>query len=83
LKKELTRISENKKKYNQVIEQFDDYFKVRKNLIYERVHFNKRNQLPNESMEQFITEVHKLGDSCKFGLEGGGQKLRKNLSDGK
>jgi len=41
--------------------------KMQKNLIYEHACFNKRNQLPNESAEQFITEVHKLGDSCKFG----------------
>ena len=38
-----------------------------KNVIYERARFNKRNQLPNESVEQFITEVHRLGDSCEFG----------------
>ena len=28
--------NENRKKYQKVIEQFDSYFKVRKNVIYER-----------------------------------------------
>ena len=58
---------ENKKKYDRVVEEFANYFKVRKNIIYERAHFNKRNQLSNESVEEFITEVHRLGDSCDFG----------------
>ena len=54
-----TRISaENKKKYSKVIEVFDDYFEVRKNIIFEGMYFNKRCQLPNESVKQFITEVH-------------------------
>ena len=29
--------------------------------------FNKRCQLPNESVDQFITEVYRLGDNCEFG----------------
>ena len=63
-----TRItSEDKKKYSKVIEGFDSYFKVRKNLIFERARFNKRNQLPHETAEQFITEVHRLAENCEFG----------------
>ena len=31
------------------------------------MHFNKRCQLPNESVDQFITEVYHLGDNCEFG----------------
>ena len=56
-----TRISaENKKKYDRVVQEFNNYFKVRKNVIYERARFNRRNQLP-------VTEVHRLGDNCEFG----------------
>ena len=63
-----TRItSEDKKKYSKVLDTFDDYFKVRKNIIFERACFNKRCQLPNESVDQFITEVYCLGDNCEFG----------------
>jgi len=50
-----------------VTDAFDSYFKVQKNLIFERAHFNKRNQLPHETAEQFITEIHKLAESCEFG----------------
>ena len=37
-----------------------------KNIIYECSRFTKQNHLTNESVEQFITEVHRLGNSCKF-----------------
>jgi len=63
-----TRITpKDKQKYTKVIDAFDSYFKVRKNLIFEWARFNKRNQLPHETAEQFITEVHKLAESCEFG----------------
>jgi len=57
---------EDRKNYAKVTEEFDNYFKVRKNIIFERGRFNWRNQLPNESVEQFITEIHKLSDCCEF-----------------
>ena len=38
-----TRISvEKKKKYSKVVEEFDNYFKVHKNVIYGRAWFNKK-----------------------------------------
>lgn len=58
---------ENWKKYQKVIDQFDTYFKVRRNVIYECAHFNKRSQLPNEPVDRFITEIHTLAESCEFG----------------
>ena len=36
---------EDRKKYNKVIEKFDSHFQVRRNLIFERARFNKRDQL--------------------------------------
>jgi len=61
---------ENKKKYDRVIEEFA---KVRKNVIDECVRFNERNQLSNESVEEFIAEIHRLGDSCDF------EEIKENL----
>ena len=67
-----TRItSEDKKKYSKVLDTFDDYFKVRKNIIVKRACFNKRCQLPNESVNQFITEVYCLGDNWVWSDERG------------
>ena len=63
-----TRISEDdRKKYQKVVGEFDKYFKVRKNVIYECAQFNQRNQLSDEPADRFITEVHKLAENCKFG----------------
>ena len=57
---------DNRKKYQIVIEEFDKYFKVKKNVIYEHACFNRCSRLPEESVDQFITEFHSLADSCKF-----------------
>ena len=59
--------SESQKKYNKVVEVFDEYFTVRKNIIFERARFDKKYQLPNESAKQFISEIHQLGENCEFG----------------
>ena len=48
------------------MEEFDNYFQVRKNVIFERARFNKRNQLSDEPVEEFISEIHRLADRCDF-----------------
>lgn len=40
------------KKFDTVIEKFDSFFKVRRNVIFERARFNRRYQLQGESIEQ-------------------------------
>ena len=45
---------EQRKDYEQVVQKFNEYFKVRKNLVYERASFNLARQLADESAEQFI-----------------------------
>ena len=63
-----TGISEdNRKKYSEVMSKFDEYFKVRKNIIFERARFNRRNQLPGETAEEYITVLFNLVDSCDYG----------------
>ena len=57
---------EDRKSYTKVIGEFDNYFKVRKNIIFECARFNRQNQLTSESAEQFITEVHRFADCCEF-----------------
>jgi len=54
-------------KYSSVMGKFDEYFKVRKNVIFERARFNRRNQLPDESVEEYITVLYQLVDSCDYG----------------
>ena len=45
----------DRKKYDSVLAKFDSFFSVRINVIIEHTKFNKRSQLPDEPVEQFIT----------------------------
>ena len=63
-----TNISEDKRKlYDTVLEKFDQSFKVRKNVIFERAKFNQRCQGDSESAEQFITSLCCLAEDCAYG----------------
>ena len=52
--------------YTKVIEKLDAFYKVRTNVIYERARFNRRNQQQGESIEQYITVLHRLVDTCGY-----------------
>ena len=47
--------------------KFDSFFSVRKNVVIEHTKFNKRSQLPDEPIEQFITSLYNLAAHCNFG----------------
>ena len=59
--------AESRKKYSDVLGKFDDFFKVRKNVIYERARFNQRSQREDETAEQYITSLYSLAGDCEFG----------------
>ena len=44
----------------------DNFFKVRKNVIFEWARLNNRVQLPKETAEQFITDLYHLVKSCDY-----------------
>ena len=46
--------SEEYKSYNTVLAKFNAFFKVQKNVIYERARFNGRNQQREETAEEYI-----------------------------
>ena len=58
--------AEEKKKYSKVIDEFDKYFKVKKNIIYEHARFNRCSQLADHSADHFITKIHKLVENYEF-----------------
>ena len=63
-----TNISnEDREKYASVMSKFDEYFNVRRNVIFERARFNRRNQLPGETIEQYITVLYTLIETCEYG----------------
>lgn len=58
--------TENKNKLEVILEKFDKYCNPMKNIVYERFKFFKRNQLINESIDQFVTELKQLASTCEF-----------------
>ena len=60
--------AEQRSNYVAVLAKFDDFFKVRKNIIFERARFNRRNQLEGESAERYITSLYSLVETCEYGV---------------
>ena len=58
--------AEEKQTYTSVIATFDSFFKVRKNVIFERACFNSQCQ-DGKSVEQFITSLYQLVEDCEYG----------------
>ena len=59
--------AEDRRSYAAVIAKFDAFFQVRKNIIFERARFSRRSQKEEESVEQFITSLYSLAESCDYG----------------
>ena len=55
------------KDYNVVRKKFEEYFVVKKNVIFERAKFNSRVQRDGESVDNFITDLYCLVEYCEFG----------------
>ena len=62
----LHHTGEERKKYQEVLGKFDGFFKVRKNVIFERARFNRRNQLADALAEQYITALYSLAEHCEY-----------------
>ena len=58
---------DERKVYRTVEEKFDNYFEPQRNVIFQRAKFNQRKQLPGESVDDFITDLHCLADRCIYG----------------
>lgn len=59
--------ADERKDYSAVLGKFDSFFKVRRNIIFERTKFNRRIQKEHESTEQFITSLYSLAETCDYG----------------
>ena len=54
-------------KDDSVMSKFNEYFKVRQNVILERAKFSQHNQLAGESVEQYIIVLYTLIEMCEYG----------------
>jgi len=52
--------------FKEVLAKLDGYFMVRKNVIFERTRFTRRNQLLEETAEEYITALFRLVNSCNY-----------------
>ena len=52
--------------FNRIIAKFDAYFKVRKNVIYERAQFNRTNKKSGETAEKYIMALYELSEHCEY-----------------
>ena len=64
----LTNITQEKRgTYDTVVRKFEDFFIIRRNVIFEHACFNHRNQLEGESAEKYIMELYALAENCNYG----------------
>jgi hypothetical protein len=56
----------HKSRFGKVIEQFDAYFRPKRNVIHERAQFHMRNQQQGESVEEYVRTLYDLADNCDF-----------------
>ena len=59
--------ADDRKEYGSILAKFDSFFQVRKNVIYERARFNRRNQQSGESSEEYIMALYSLAENCEYG----------------
>ena len=75
-----TGISDDERKeYSKVLRKFDEFFKVRRNVILERAKFNIQSQMVGESTKQYITALYNLVETCEYKADTVEEMLRDRL----
>ena len=64
----LSIAAEDQKKYDAVKKRLEDFFIIKRNVIFERAKFNLRSQQENETVDVFITDLFNLAEHCNFGV---------------
>ena len=59
--------ADERKSYSEVLAKFNGFFTVRKNVIFERAVFNRRQQAEGETAEQYIAALYNLASNCNYG----------------
>ncbi|RUS71780.1 hypothetical protein EGW08_020463 [Elysia chlorotica] len=57
---------EEDQSFEVVLKKFDDYFIIRRNVIYERTKFQERKQKHNETVEEFYRDLRDLAKHCNY-----------------
>ncbi|UYV73203.1 K02A2.6-like [Cordylochernes scorpioides] len=54
------------KNLDKVIEVFDNHFIGKRNVVNERALFGLRSQRPEETIEEFVTVLHRISEHCEY-----------------
>ena len=54
-------------KIDKVIQNFEEHCEPEKNVSYERYKFFSRAQESGETIDQYVTVLRKLSETCEFG----------------
>ncbi|UYV72761.1 K02A2.6-like [Cordylochernes scorpioides] len=58
--------ADDAKNLDKVIEAFDNHFIGKRNVVYERALFGLRSQRPEETIEEFVTVLHRISEHCEY-----------------
>ena len=59
--------SEQRKKVDSILSKLEEYFKPKRNVIYECYIFHTTQQEPNDTISEYVTKLRRLDASCDFG----------------
>ena len=59
--------SEQRKKVGSMLSKLEEYFKPKRNVIYEHYIFHTTQQEPSETISEYVTKLRRLAASCDFG----------------
>ena len=51
---------------NKILEKFEEYFTLTRNVLYEQYLFHSAQQQQNETVDQYIIRLQHLAETCKF-----------------
>ena len=60
-------LPQDNQEYGTVLQAFDRHFGVRLNVVLERQKFKRRRQSPDESVDNLLSDLHRLAENCNFG----------------
>ncbi|XP_037505811.1 uncharacterized protein K02A2.6 [Rhipicephalus sanguineus] len=59
--------TEDSKNFDLVKAKFDSHFVQARNVVYESACFNRREQEPSETVDQYVTALYNMADRCDYG----------------